>query len=501
MDGMHEYGRVVRVRRFNWRLMARVTGVLSLYLAAGLLVPFGVSLCVRDGMQFALAAAGLLILMAGLLLRNMVGGRAEYSLREDESYWLTVAVWVCVPLFGALPYLFTGVTASFTDALFESFSGFTTTGSSVIGRPEDLPQSIKVYRATTQWVGGLGLLLLVVAVLRRLGLGAGSLYEAEFSGTQQRRLHPRLARSVTRMWVVYGLVTTVMWVVLAVQGVGVIDAFCVACSTVSTGGFVTHSGGVAAMGQGVVTTVTAFMFLSGVNVAVLYRLLTLRWRGLWRDAELRVYAVVYVFAAAVCTVAFVSKGGMWGESVRYALFHVASTMSTCGFYMSAPQGWPFFVSVVTFVLMVVGASAGSTGGGLKVRRVMVVARYLANYFNAMIHPNAVTRVKMNGEVVEEGYVDKVLAFVFLYVLFIVGGAWVLTMCGSSIPEALSMAAANVGNLGPSPVVDTMGGHLDYALLRPAAKWTLAVLMVAGRVELFALVAVVSPSYWRLRRLG
>lgn len=249
MDGMHEYGRVVRVRRFNWRLMARVTGVLSLYLAAGLLVPFGVSLCVRDGMQFALAAAGLLILMAGLLLRNMVGGRAEYGLREDESYWLTVAVWVCVPLFGALPYLFTGVTASFTDALFESFSGFTTTGSSVIGRPEDLPQSIKVYRATTQWVGGLGLLLLVVAVLRRLGLGAGSLYEAEFSGTQQRRLHPRLARSVTRMWVVYGLVTTVMWVVLAVQGVGVIDAFCVACSTVSTGGFVTHSGGVAAMGR------------------------------------------------------------------------------------------------------------------------------------------------------------------------------------------------------------------------------------------------------------
>lgn len=500
MDRIHEYGRVVAVRRFNWRLMAHVAGVLLLYLAAGLLLPLGLSLYAGDGLQFALAVAGLVILMAGLLLRNMVGGKAVYELKEDESYWLTVVVWVVVPLFGALPYVTTGVVGSVTDAVFESFSGFTTTGSSVVQRPELLPGSMRVYRAMTQWVGGLGLLLLVVAVLRRLGLGAAGLYEAEFSGTQQRRLHPRLARSVARMWAVYGLVTAAMWVALAAQGVGVVDALCVACSTVSTGGFMTHGEGLAAMGEGVVTTVTVFMFLSGVNVAVVYRLLTLRWRGLWRDGELRVYAAVYVLAAAVCTVAFVLEGGLWGESARYALFHVASTMSTCGFYMSAPKGWPFFVSVVTFVLMVVGAMAGSTGGGLKVRRVMIVAKYLSNYMNGMLHPNGVTRVKVNGEVVEEGYVDKVLAFVFLYVLFIVGGGWVLTMCGRSIPEALSMAAANVGNLGPSPVMDTMGGHLDYGLLQPVAKWTLTVLMVAGRVELFALVAVVSPSYWRLRRL-
>jgi len=418
-----------------------------------------------------------------------------------ESYRFTALLWLIVPLLGAVPYLAAGVVPSFTDALFESVSGFTTTGSSVILSPESLPAWLRMWRALTQWVGGLGLVLFIVAFVPSLRAGSSQLYAAEFSGTQQRKLHPHMSRNVARMWGIYTLMTLLCTAALyATDKRSVFDSVCLAMSTVSTGGFMPASGGMAGYGTGTMMVLTLFMFLSGVNVAMLYNLFTFHWRRLRRSSEFVVYAVLFVLAAAVCTVAFVSEGGLWGESARYALFHVASTMSTCGFYMSAPKGWPFFVSVVTFVLMVVGAMAGSTGGGLKVRRVMIVAKYLSNYLNGMLHPNGVTRVKVNGEVVEEGYVDKVLAFVFLYVLFIVGGGWVLTMCGRSIPEALSMAAANVGNLGPSPVMDTMGGHLDYGLLPRVAKWTLTVLMVAGRVELFALVAVVSPSYWRLRRL-
>ena len=486
------------MRRFNWRLIAQVTGVLLLYLAAGLLLPLVLSIYERDGMQFAFAVSGMLILMAGLFLRNMVGGKAEYQLRQDESYWLTVAAWVVMPLFGALPYLFTGVTQSFTDALFESFSGFTTTGSSVIRHPEELPPSILAYRALTQWVGGLGLLLFVVALLRRLGLGAGSLYEAEFSGTQQRKLHPRLAQSVTRMWTIYGLLTTTLWGLLMVQGVGLVDAFCTACSTVSTGGFTTHSEGITALGVHPTSTVTLFMFFSGVNVAILYRLFTLRWRHLWRDGELRTYTLLFVCSVALCTTAFFLEGNGFSDSLHFSIFHIASTMSTCGYHMPVPTHWSFVVSVLTFVLIVIGASAGSTGGGIKLRRIIIMVKYIANYLTRMIHPNVVFHVKVNNEVVESDYINKVFAFVFLNLLFIIGGGFVLTMCGCSIPNAVCMAAANISNLGPSPLINTMGGSLDYAVLPHVAKWTLTLLMLAGRVELFALLAVVSPAYWRLR---
>lgn len=488
-----------QVSIFNFRLMSRLTGMMLVYLSVGMLLPLAVSVHCRDGMQFALIVSGLLILMAGLFLRNMLGGRVDYDLRENESYLFTMAVWLAIPVCGALPYVFTGVLDSFTDALFESFSGFTTTGSSVVAHPEQLPASLLTYRALTQWVGGLGLMLVVVAILRKLTHGASRLYEAEFSGTQQRKLHPHLARSVTRMWTIYVVITIVMMVLLMLNGTSVLDAFCLSCSTVSTGGFVTHSSGLAILPSGALVWVVVFMFLSGVNVAILYRLFTLKWRRLWRDEELRTYLLLFVSAVAVCTVAFWTEGNGAGESLGYALFHIASTMSTCGFCMPKPAHWSFLVSVLTFVLIVVGASSGSTGGGIKLRRIMIMLKYIANYFSRMVHPNVVFRVKVNGEVVENDYINKVFAFVFLYIMFIIGGAFVLTLCGSPIPDAVCMAAANISNLGPSSLINSVGVNFDYALLPNLAKWTLTLLMLAGRLELFALIAVFLPSYWTLNR--
>ena len=323
-------------------------------------------------------------------------------------------------------------------------------------------------------------------------------YGVPYWMAQQRKLHPRLAKSVTRMWSIYGLFTVAMSVVLTMQGVNVVDAFCTACSTVSTGGFLTNSMGIMALGNGAVTTVTVFMFFSGVNVAVLYRIFTFKWRHLWSDGELRTYVVLFIAAVTVCTVAFFAEGNGLYDSARYSVFHIASTMSTCGFYMPTPRYWSFLVSVLTFILIVVGAMSGSTGGGIKLRRVIIMVKYVANYFNCMIHPNAIYRVKLNGQLVEKDYISKVFAFVFLYIVFIVAGGFVLTICGCSIPDAICMAAANISNLGPSPLINSLGGSLNYALLPALAKWILAVLMLAGRVELFALLAIVSPAYWRIR---
>ena len=416
-----------------------------------------------------------------------------------ESYRFTALLWLIVPLLGAVPYLAAGVVPSFTDALFESVSGFTTTGSSVILSPESLPAWLRMWRALTQWVGGLGLVLFIVAFVPSLRAGSSQLYAAEFSGTQQRKLHPHMSRNVARMWGIYTLMTLLCTAALyATDKRSVFDSVCLAMSTVSTGGFMPASGGMAGYGTGTMMVLTLFMFLSGVNVAMLYNLFTFHWRRLRRSSEFVVYAVLFVLAAAVCTVAFAAKGAPWDTAARYSLFHIASTVSTCGFYTATPPEWPFVASVVTFMLIPSGAMAGSTGGGLKLRRLMTLFIYLRNYFSRMLHPNVVFAIKIDNQVVPAEYVNKIFGFVFLYILFIIGGAFALTLTGSDMADAFCLATANISNLGPTPIIGSIGADFSYTLLPSAAKWVLMVLMLAGRLEIFALLAIVSPSYWSRR---
>lgn len=416
-----------------------------------------------------------------------------------ESYRFTALLWLIVPLLGAVPYLAAGVVPSFTDALFESVSGFTTTGSSVILSPESLPAWLRMWRALTQWVGGLGLVLFIVAFVPSLRAGSSQLYAAEFSGTQQRKLHPHMSRNVARMWGIYTLMTLLCTAALyATDKRSVFDSVCLAMSTVSTGGFMPASGGMAGYGTGTMMVLTLFMFLSGVNVAMLYNLFTFHWRRLRRSSEFVVYAVLFVLAATVCTVAFAAKGAPWDTAARYSLFHIASTVSTCGFYTATPPEWPFVASVVTFLLIPSGAMAGSTGGGLKLRRLMTLFLYLRNYFSRMLHPNVVFAIKIDNQVVPAEYVNKIFGFVFLYILFIIGGAFALTLTGSDMADAFCLATANISNLGPTPIIGSIGEDFSYTLLPSAAKWVLMVLMLAGRLEIFALLAIVSPSYWSRR---
>lgn len=482
----------------NYRLVARLTGVLLLLLAAAMALPVAVSLYCRDGAQFGLLLSMAVMAVVGLLLRNVAGRHATFELHERESYWITAAVWTVVPAIGSLPYLLTGSIGNLTDAVFESVSGFSTTGSSVVVDPATLPSGLLVWRSMTQWVGGLGLILFVVALQRRLRGSTLALYGAEFSGTQQRRLHPKIATSVSRLWGIYLVTTIVLIVLLALAGNGMIDSFCLALSTVSTGGFMTAATGLDGYSKLTMALITLFMFLSGVGVALLYNFFTFHWCRLRRSDEFIVYAAVYLIAVVACAASFGLRGNGWGESLGYSLFHVASTVSTCGFYTTGPMQWPFAASVVTFMLILSGAMAGSTGGGIKLRRLMTLSLYLRNYFTRMLHPNVVFTIRIDRQVVPSDYVNKIFGFVFLYILFIIFDAFALTLGGSGIADAFCLAAANISNLGPSPLINTMGANLEYAMLPVGSKWTLMVLMLAGRLEIFALLAIVSPAYWRRR---
>jgi len=480
--------------------------MLLIIMSVSMLLPVGVSLLYGDGAQFGLVLSALLSLMLGLLLRRFLGAGAPTQLHEREGVFYTVIIWLVVPLMGALPYLFTSTVTTFADAAFESFSGYTTTGSSVLHDIDSLPQGLLVWRSTSQWVGGMGLILFVVALLQKLNEGSARLYESEFSGTLQRRLHPRLSRSVMLMWAVYLALTVLMFVSLLLVGNGLVDSLCTAMSTVSTGGFMTHDAGFAGFTPLTVSIVTLFMFLSGTNLAVLYYFFTGRWSQLFSrradgrpviDEEFVRYVVLFLFAVVITTVSL-SRGGLTLATLRTSLFHVASTISTCGFIASTTEEWPLALSVLTFLLMIVGASSGSTGGGIKIKRLMIVARSVRNYFDQIIHPQAVVSVKVDGKAVGEDYVRRVYVFIFLYLAFAMAGAFVYTLCDMSIADALCVAVANISNLGPSPILNGMGTGLDYAALPLAAKWCTMALMLAGRLEIYAFIAVFMPAFWKRR---
>ncbi|MBP5327991.1 MAG: TrkH family potassium uptake protein [Bacteroidales bacterium] len=486
--------------KFNFRLASRIIGMLLIIMAAAMTLPIAVSIYYGDGSQFGLLLSAICILVSGLFLRNFIGAKPSNVLTERDGALFTALIWIVIPLFGALPYIFTSAVRSFTDAAFESFSGFTTTGSSILKGLDNLPQGLLVWRSMSQWVGGMGLILFVIALLRRLNEGSAHLYESEFSGTLQRRLHPRMSLSVIRMWAIYIGMTAALFGILMLCDNSLVDSLSIAMSTVSTGGFMTHDAGLSYMSANSIWVITLFMVLSGINLAVLFKFFTGRWRMLSGEEELWRYLLLYLVSAIVVALFFfIGERQVSEQTLLFSLFHVASTISSCGFYTDAPSVWPRVVSVVTFMLIFIGASSGSTGGGLKVKRIMILARHVRNYFTQMVHPHAVTCVKVDGKVVEEDYISKVSAFIFIYLTFVAFGAFVLTLCGIDIPNALCTAAANMGNLGPSPVLNNIGANLDYATLKPVAKYTMVSLMLAGRLEVFALIAAFTPAFWRRRR--
>src|SRR5574344_632014 len=487
---------IKHIRKFNFKLIARLTGILLIFLSFCMALPIAVSLYYKDGAQWHLVLSMLASLLMGLRLRNILGNNATYELHEKESFWITSIIWIVVPLMGALPYLFTGAVDTYVDAAFESFSGFTTTGSSVIVDLDHTPAGLLVWRSITQWIGGLGLILFIIAILKKLNVGSVQLYDAEFSGTVQRKLHPHISTSVSLMWAVYTGITIILFVLLLLCGNNFLGSFCTTLSTVSTGGFMIHNAGLTGMAPMSLTFITIAMFLSGINIALIYRIYTGHIQDLLHNEEFRVYACIFLGAVLISTLSLIHTGNPVKESLSYSLFHIASTISTCGYYLPMPAYESLGVSALTFALIIIGASSGSTGGGIKLKRIMILWKYVRNYFIRMMHPNAVFCVRIDKAIISHDYVNKIFAFVFMYCMFIAGGAFVLMFNGLDIPHSLCIAAANIANLGPSPIYNIMGSHFDYFSLAPYTKWTLMTLMLVGRVEIFAIIAIFSPSYWK-----
>ena len=440
-----------------------------------------------------LASAGI-VTAVGTVLFLMTLGTVDLSRRD--GFGIVAFGWLAAAVFGALPFVLTGTIADPVAAVFETMSGFTTTGASVLSDLESVPRGVLFWRAMTHFFGGMGVLVLCVAILPFLGVGGMQIYRAEMPGPSKDRLTPRIATTAKLLWGVYVFLCVVEAALLRLGGMDWFDAFCHAFATMATGGFSTRTASVAAYNSVYIETVIiVFMFLAAVNFALNYRALRGRPLCYFRDPEFRFYLGALLVATAAITVnIYRSVYPSFGHAVRAAFFQATSIMTTTGFCTEDFDRWPGASKVILVLLMFIGGCAGSTGGGMKNIRVMVLLKKVLCEIRLFMQPQAVLKVKIGREPVSQEVVSHISAFCIVFILVFAGGTLVMTFFTPDLQTALTSVIATLGNIGPG--MGGVGAVQNYAAIPAGGKVCLTSLMLLGRLELYTVLIVLLPSFWK-----
>ncbi len=483
------------------RIVVKYLGVVLAILGAFLCFPLFWSVAVaHDGVHASFLIPAGIALLGGLsLFRCIPVEKRSLSLREGLT--LVTCTWVVGSVVGALPYVISGTLPSFVDAFFETMSGFTTTGATVLTAIGHQPASILVWRNFSQWIGGMGIITFFVALFPMLGVGAARLFDAEMPSPHQERVRARVADTARALWLLYMVFSIVELALLwLVERLPFYDAMNIMFGTMSTGGFLHLQESVAAYeGSPFVTTVvTFFMLASGVNYALYYY--AWRRRQVWAlagNAEFRLYVGIFLASSAAVVVDLVTRSGMpVVRAIQHATFQVASMQTSTGFAIADFDLWPALSKSVLLVLMVIGACAGSTGGGFKVARLLVVSRHAFRQVAIAFSPRSVVPLKVGEETVPEAMVSAIAGVGTLYVLSLAAGLVFMSALGLDVLTALSATIASVGNMGPG--LAGVGPAQNYAFIPDAGKLVLSGLMLAGRLEFVTVMALFSPSFWHWR---
>jgi trk system potassium uptake protein TrkH len=483
----------------HWATIGYILGLLLMVFSTTMLPPLALAWAYGDGGLAAFAESYLLTLGSGFLLWLIVR-RAPRDISHRDGFLLVVLFWVVLALFGALPLHLSGAAPSFTDAFFESISGLTTTGSTVLSGIEHLPHAVRFWRQEMQWLGGMGIIILAVAILPILQIGGMQLYKAEVPGpVKDQKLTPRVNETAKALWLIYIGLTVIAALALWLGGLSAFDAVAHSFSAVATAGFSTYDASVGHFGNPAVEyIIAAFMFLGGINFALHFAFLHGGGlRGYLADPEFRTYALLHVVSLAVALgVLMVYQTYPTVESTfRHALFQTLSIGTTTGFATADYEAWP---SLLPYFLMLTGifmASAGSTGGGIKVVRFLVMLKqgYLQSY--RLIHPHAVVPLKLRGRPVPDGVIQAVWGFFAVYVTtFVVLVMVMLTLEGGEFMTAAGAVGATLTNIGPG--LGDVGPADNYAGISTAGKWVLSLAMLMGRLELFTFFVLLMPAFWR-----
>ena len=482
---------------FHPKLIFRIVGLLLLIETVFLLSSVGVALYYSEPILTSLLLSVGITLVSGGALYYFCRGE-ERNISRKDGYVVVTLCWVVFSLFGSIPYMASGAIPNFTDAFFETMSGFSTTGATILRDIEALPNSLLFWRAMTHWVGGLGIVFFTVAVFPIFGLNDMNLFAAESVGPMRTKLHPRIA--VTARWIltIYVGLTIMATIAFFFAGMGWFDALCHSMSTIATGGFSTKNESITAFHSPAIDYTTAFfMFLGGINLSLLYLFIfKARFKMLFKDTEFRTYyQIVIGFTLVIFLGLFFSATVPDAESsFRASIFQVISLMTTTGFATADYVYWPPLIWLLLCALMFFGACSGSTSGAMKCSRISILFKVMINEFKRIVHPNAVIPVRMTNKIVPSSVQSAILAYTVIYIFVLIVGLAVNMGFGIDFQDSFALSVSSVGNVGPA--FGEYGPMGSFATLPAGVKWFSVFQMLVGRLEFFAVLLLLTPIFWR-----
>lgn len=480
--------------RINFEPISNVVGVLLLLIAASMLACIPVSLYFESGDEMAFVYSALAAAITGGVL-----WRYRYDtkdvVKKREGYMIVTLSWLLMIVFSSLPYIFSGTAGSVTNAIFESASGLTTTGASIMTDIESLPHGILFWRSLTQWIGGMGIIVLTVALFPLLGIGGIELFVAEAPGPTSDKLHPRIKETAKRLWFIYLGFTVLLAVIFVIEGMTVFDAINHALTTMATGGFSTKNDSMAHFSPTIQYTTALFMFFAGTNYTVLYFALMGKFRKVWNFEELRFYIVFVALFVLMFTFGMhYHSSETWEASFRNSLFSVISLMTTTGFATVDYTDYVSWLTMLSFILIFVGACAGSTAGGIKLIRHLVLMKNTILEFKRLLHPRAMIRTKINKQLVAPRVLTHIMVFLLVYLFVFIVCSVLITIAGMDFVSAIGASATCLSNVGPG--LNSVGPVSNFHDVPDIAKWILSFEMVLGRLELFTVLILFTPFFWK-----
>ncbi len=479
----------------NPKTAIRILGILLILEGFFMWLSIPVSLLYHESDALHFLLAGFITSFAGFL-GFLLTRKAKMEVTKRDGYVIVTLGWVFFSFFGTLPFILTRAIPDFTDAFFETMSGFTTTGASILNNIEELSHGVLFWRSIIQWLGGMGIIVLTLVILPVLGIGGMQLFAAEVPGPTPDKLHPRVKQTANRLWSIYLIFTGAETLLLWIGPMDLFDAICHSFTTMATGGYSTKQASIAYWDSPYIHyVIIVFMFLAGTNFTLSYYGFHFRFRKVFRNEEFLFYiGGVILFTLFITLGLSMTTDNVFEVSFRNSLFQVVSILTTTGYVTDDYLLWKPVLMMLIFLLMFVGGSAGSTGGGPKVMRIMILIKNSTQELKRLIHPNAVIPVRMNKNAVSNEVVSNVLAFIAFYLIIAFSSTIIMSAMGNDFESSIGAVAATLGNIGPG--IGAVGPVENFSEIADAGKWFLSFLMMVGRLELFTVIVLFSPAFWK-----
>jgi trk system potassium uptake protein TrkH len=479
----------------SYRTIFRILGLILITEGCFMWLGIPVALIFKEHDPWLFLLSGAITIAVGMLAYVPLR-KTELQLNRRDGYVIVTGAWILFSLFGTLPFLLTGSIPGFTDAFFETISGFTTTGASILNNIEELSHAVLFWRSLIQWLGGMGIILLTLILLPFLGIGGMQLFSAEVPSPTPDKLHPHVKDTAKRLWLIYMVFTVSETLLLWAGEMNLYDAICHSLTTMATGGFSTKQASIAYWNSPYIHyVITVFMFFAGTNFTLAYFGMHGQFRKIWENEEFKWYiGFIGGFTLLVTIGLYFTSGRELEPAFRNSLFQVVSIITTTGYATADYLLWAPWIMVLILLLMFFGGSAGSTGGGPKIMRIVIMLKNSTQELKRMIHPNAVIPVRLNKMAVEQSVVTNVLAFIAFYAIIVLISMAVMSVLGNDLDTSVGAVAATLGNIGPG--IGKVGPSLNFAEIHMAGKWYLSFLMLVGRLELFTVLVLFSPLFWK-----